>query len=69
MPNKNRGLKSAKEVAGYLGVSDATVYRLLRSGQLQASVIGGQWRISDRDVHLLMYPKDRASRARRRPTR
>jgi excisionase family DNA binding protein len=37
---------SPREVAEYLGVSIAVVYRLIRANKLAAVKIGGQYRIS-----------------------
>lgn len=39
-------LLTVKEVAAYLRVSRTQVRRLIRSGQLQAMVIGREYRIS-----------------------
>lgn len=35
---------SVKEVAGFLNITEATVYRLAKSGKLPAVRIGNQWR-------------------------
>jgi excisionase family DNA binding protein len=40
-------LRTPLEAARYLGTSVNTVYRLIRSGKLRASKVGGQWRIAD----------------------
>ena len=50
MSEPSAPLKSAPGVADYLGVSLATVYRLLRSRKLQGVKVGAQWRIADEAV-------------------
>jgi excisionase family DNA binding protein len=40
-------LRTVQWTALFLGISPLTVYRLLRSGKLKGSKVGGQWRISD----------------------
>ena len=45
---------SPKETAGYLGVSMAVVYRLVRSGRLRAAKVGGQYRITQAAVRQLL---------------
>jgi excisionase family DNA binding protein len=42
------------EVAAYLGVSIAVVYRLIRAGRLIATRVGGQYRITGAAVHKLL---------------
>lgn len=39
-----------KEVSEFLGVSERTVYRLIKEKRLPAVRVGGQWRF---DSHLL----------------
>ena len=43
-------LMSLKEVISYLGLSQRTIYRLISSGALSASKIGGQWRFKPEDL-------------------
>ena len=43
-------LLRVKEVAGTLAVSNMTVYRLIRDGQLRAIRVGHGWRISESDL-------------------
>lgn len=43
-------LLRVKEVAGTLAVSNMTVYRLIRDGQLRAIRVGHGWRISEADL-------------------
>lgn len=47
-------LEDVHRVADYLGVSIPTLYRLLRSGKLKGSKVGGQWRISREAVRQLL---------------
>jgi excisionase family DNA binding protein len=42
------------EVAEYLHVSIAVVYRLIRAGRLTAIKIGGQYRITTTALHKLL---------------
>ena len=37
---------SVAETARWLGVTSRTIYRLVKSGQLPAFRVGGQWRFS-----------------------
>ena len=43
-------LRTPREVADYLGTSVLKVYRLVRSGKLRASKVGGEWRIPDNSL-------------------
>jgi excisionase family DNA binding protein len=43
-------LRAAEAAAQYLGISMPTIYRLLRSGKLKGTKVGGQWRISDEAI-------------------
>jgi excisionase family DNA binding protein len=47
-------LHSVGEVAKYLGKSDQFVRRAIRSKRLQASKVGGEWRISDEAICKLL---------------
>jgi excisionase family DNA binding protein len=47
-------LRTPREVADYLGTSVLKVYRLIRSGKLRASKVGGEWRISDKALRDLL---------------
>jgi excisionase family DNA binding protein len=40
-PNR---MMTIKEVAEYLSVHEKTIYRLVKSGELPALRVGGQWR-------------------------
>ena len=46
---KTGGIMTIREVAGYLGLHEMTVYKLTREGRVPAAKIGGQWRFK-RDV-------------------
>ena len=45
IPNKQKELLSAEEVADYLGVEPVTVYRWCKEGRLQGIKLGKYWRI------------------------
>lgn len=47
-------LRSVGEVAAYLHQSEQSIYRHIRSKKLQASKIGGEWRISDEAICKLL---------------
>lgn len=47
-------LKSPHEIAAYLAISLPNLYRLLRTGRLHGSKVGGQWRISDDAVRQFL---------------
>jgi excisionase family DNA binding protein len=46
--------RSPKEVAEYLGVSIAVVYRLIRARKLAAAKVGGQYRITPAALRKLL---------------
>jgi len=46
--------KSPREVAEYLGVSLAVVYRLIRAEKLAAIKVGGQYRVTIAALHKLL---------------
>ena len=48
------GLLKVSEVAELLRISDESVYRLCRRGKLNATRIGGQWRIPRESVDQLL---------------
>jgi excisionase family DNA binding protein len=50
----SKRLRSVSEVAAYLHQSDQSVYRQIRAKKLQASKIGGEWRISDEAIYKLL---------------
>ena len=54
-------LLTVGEVAGTMRVSNMTVYRLIRSGQLGAIRVGKNYRIRESDVNR--YLSDRSIRA------
>ena len=47
---KESRLLRVKEVADALSVSNMTIYRLIRDGELQAVRVGHGWRISESDL-------------------
>ena len=47
---KESRLLRVKEVADALSVSNMTIYRLIRDGELQAVRVGHGWRISEGDL-------------------
>jgi excisionase family DNA binding protein len=47
-------LRSVREVAVYLDKSEQFVRRSIRSKRLQASKVGGEWRISDEAICNLL---------------
>lgn len=47
-------LKDVKSVALYLDASVPKVYRLIRTGRLQAFKVGGEWRISTEAVRQFL---------------
>lgn len=51
-------LYSVAEVARKLQVSDETIYRWLKSGNLKAVKIGGQWRIKESELRRLLGELD-----------
>lgn len=55
------GFLTPREVAEALRVSDMTVYRLIKSGELRAARIGKSYRIREEDVDA--YLQDRYSDA------
>jgi excisionase family DNA binding protein len=47
-------LLTAAEVAGWLRISDDSVYRLVAAGQLRAVKVGGLWRFRRADIEELL---------------
>ena len=45
----------AKEIAGFLGITEATVYRLAKSKKLPAVRIGNQWRFDLEIIRELFH--------------
>jgi excisionase family DNA binding protein len=45
-----RQMYSVKEIAIMLGLSERTIFRLMKAGKIQAVRIGGQWRIPRSEV-------------------
>ena len=44
------GITTLKEVAGYLKVTERTIYRLAAAKQIPAFKVGGSWRFSHADI-------------------
>jgi excisionase family DNA binding protein len=49
-----RDIYTTEEAAKYLRVSSKTVYRIIEKGQLAASRVGRQYRISQTDIDLFL---------------
>ena len=47
-----------KELADHLRVNDRTILRMLKSGQIQGTKIGGQWRFNGSQIDRLFFPED-----------
>jgi len=45
-----RQMYSVKEIAIMLGLSERTIFRLMKAGKIRAVRIGGQWRIPKSEV-------------------
>jgi len=67
-------LYSIRELEELWGISDTTLYREVRAGELLASKVGGQWRISEsamvayrRANEPLLHLSHHPSRRRRSP--
>jgi len=56
---------TVKEVAGLLRVGHLLVYRLLRSGKLQAIKVGKSWRITPESVAAYLAGVDRREEVER----
>ncbi len=54
-------LVTVKEMASYLGVTQRTVYRLMKEYHMPASKIGGQWRFKVELVEAWMRKEYNAS--------
>ncbi|MBI4712632.1 MAG: helix-turn-helix domain-containing protein [Planctomycetes bacterium] len=50
-------LMQLREVQEYLGLSQQTLYRLIKQGALSASKVGGQWRFKPEDVQKYITHK------------
>jgi excisionase family DNA binding protein len=49
--DQNYKFMTVSEVARLMRVSNMTVYRLIRSGQLNAVRVGNRYRVREADVH------------------
>jgi len=45
-----------KELADHLRVNERTIMRMLKSGQINGTKIGGQWRFNGSQIHSLFFP-------------
>jgi len=45
-----KDILTIKEVAGYLKVTERTLYRLVREGKIPAFKVGGSWRFQLADI-------------------
>jgi excisionase family DNA binding protein len=60
-------LVTAKELSGYLKLSDSTIYKLASSGDLPGFKIGDSWRFDlDEIVHLINNAKKGRNRTERK---
>ena len=50
---------TVKDVAKYLQISEPTVFRLLKSGELPAAKIGRQWRITRKAIDDYLLAKSK----------
>ncbi|TAL12715.1 MAG: DNA-binding protein [Nitrospirae bacterium] len=53
--NTTNPLLTVKDVANYLGVTQRTVYRLMKAYRLPACKIGGQWRFRAESIEVWMH--------------
>jgi excisionase family DNA binding protein len=51
VPSEAAEILTIKEVAGYLKVTDRTIYRLAASGRIPAFKVGGMWRFSAKEIN------------------
>ena len=58
---KDQPLMTVKAVAAYLGVTQRTVYRLMKEYQLPACKVGGQWRFKVEGVEAWMRREKNAA--------
>ncbi|MBT3378300.1 MAG: PTS transporter subunit EIIA [Lentisphaerae bacterium] len=47
-----------KELADHLRVNERTIMRMLKSGQINGTKIGGQWRFNSSQIHSLFFPDE-----------
>jgi excisionase family DNA binding protein len=53
-PSTPKPLLRVSEVALYLQQSEQSIYRHIRSKKLEASKVGGEWRISDEAIRKFL---------------
>ena len=49
-----KDILTVTEVAEYLKLSDKTIRRMISTGQLKASKVGGSWRIKEADIEKFL---------------
>lgn len=57
--NTTSPLLTVKDVANYLGVTQRTVYRLMKEHSLPACKVGGQWRFKAESLEVWMRQETR----------
>ena len=58
MPNKNKEIMDAREVADYLKVHLFTVHKYARQGKLPAFKIGADWRFNRKSIEKWIREKE-----------
>lgn len=49
---REKSMWSLEDVAGYLGVTNQTVYNMIRDGRIKAYKVGREWRFRPADVEV-----------------
>lgn len=65
MANTTPRLWSRKEVAGYFGVSDLTVLRMIQTGEIAAYKIKGQWKFKEEDIEHYLEQRSNQNQEQR----
>ncbi len=55
----NENLITVKEIADYLKVNPATVYRMVRKGGIPAFKVGSEWRFKKESIELWIAERER----------
>ena len=63
----SRALWTVKQVAGLFGVSESTIYRMLRGGDLTGFKVGKGWRITHEDIVRLVGAERAAEVLKEKP--
>ena len=66
LDNSNR-MMTIKEVAEYLSVHEKTIYRLVKSGELPALRVGGQWRFEKKVLDSWIQNRTHGEKAQPNP--